>query len=94
VIFAKHSGQEPTWPLEECKCASMELQDVAVIKFQHLPHIAVVDEKVIILHQRRNIFANLLISIQKSVQRLYPGTGSLGMAVQALENQTSIKVCW
>jgi hypothetical protein len=64
----------------------MELQDVAVIKFQYLPHIAVVDEKGIILHQRRNIFANLLVSIQKGVQRLYPSTGSLVVAVQALEN--------
>lgn len=63
MIFAKHSGREPTWPLEKRKCASMELQDVAIIKFQDLPHVAVVDEKGIILHQRRNIFANLLVSI-------------------------------
>jgi hypothetical protein len=64
----------------------MELQDVAIIKFQDLPHIAVV-EKGIILHQRRNIFANLLVSIQKGVQRLCPGTGGLVVAVQTLETK-------
>jgi hypothetical protein len=72
----------------------MELQDVAIVKLQDLPHIAVVDEKGVILHQRGNIFANLLVSIQKRVQRLYPGTGGLVVAVQILENQTLRKVCW
>ena len=63
----------------------MELQDIAIVKLQDLPHIAVIDEKGVILHQRGNIFANLLISIQKGVQRLYPGAGSLVVAVQTLE---------
>jgi hypothetical protein len=94
LIFAKHSDREPTWPLEECKCTSMELQDVAIVKLQDLPRIAIVDEKGIILHQRGNIFANLLVSIQKGVQRLYPGTGGLVMAVQTLECQTLRNVCW
>jgi hypothetical protein len=83
----KHSGRGPTWPLEECKCTSMELQDVAIVKLQDLPHIAIAGEKGIILHQRGNIFANLLVSIQKGVQRLYPGTGGLVVAVQTLETK-------
>jgi hypothetical protein len=66
----------------------MELQDIAIVKLQDLPHIAVVGEKGVILHQRGNTFANLLVSIQKGVQRLHPGAGGLVVAVQTLENQT------
>ena len=72
----------------------MKLQDIGIDQTQHLLHVRTVIEKCAILFELWNVLANLLVSIQKGVQRLCPGTGSLIMAMPTLENQKLIKLCW